>query len=57
MEVIANIESQDYRRLSCNVPEHSRAGTTDVVECFFAMCHTQLGDHFLLKDFKYNRKK
>lgn len=57
IEVTANIESQEYRRLSCNVPEHPRAGTTDDVECFFAMCHSKLGDHFLLKDFKYNWKK
>jgi len=55
IEVTANIESQEVRRLQAGPPEHPRASTSDDVENFFSICHASAceDNHFLLKDFKF----
>ncbi len=48
VEIITNIESQEYRRREN--PEHPRAGGTDDLETLFSIAHRRLGNTFTLKD-------
>ena len=55
IEVTTNIESQEFRRRQNNEIGHAenpRASETDDLECLYGMCHSWLGSHFTLKEFK-----
>ena len=55
IEVTTNIESQERRRLQNNVigyPEHPRADVTVDLETFYAITHRDIGNVFVLKQFK-----
>ena len=55
MAVTTNIENIEVRRrqnAELGYEEHTRAGTTDDVETFFALLHHYLGLIFTLKEFK-----
>ena len=51
--ILTNVESQEYRRrqtAECHeMPEHPRASSSDDVECFFSILHSQLGQNYDLK--------
>ena len=48
--LLANIESQEFQRRQAaethHAPEHTRASSSDDVECFFSILHNQLGQHY-----------
>ena len=52
-----NIESREWRRRDCEIPEHPRASTTDDVECLFSILRDMVGKHFTLHTVKYNWRK
>ena len=55
IEITGNIESQEFRRRQNSefgFAENPRAGSTDDVECFFAITHSHLGKVFTLKSFQ-----
>ena len=55
IEVTTNIESQEQRRVLNNelgYAEHPRAAVTDDLETFFSITHRDLGNVFILKQFK-----
>jgi len=54
-EVTTNIESQEQRKLQNNAigyPEHPRAGVADDLETFFTITHRDIGNVFVLRQFK-----
>ena len=44
-----NIESREWRRCDCEIPEHPRASTTDDAECLFSILRDMVGKHFTLQ--------
>ena len=55
IEVTTNIESQERRRLlnkELGYAEHPRAAVTDDLETFYSITHRDLGNVFILKQFK-----
>lgn len=55
IEVTTNIESQERRRLlneELGCAEHPRAAVTDDLETFYSITHRDLGNVFILKQFK-----
>lgn len=55
IEVTTNIESQERRRLlnkELGCVEHPRAAVTDDLETFYSITHRDLGNVFILKQFK-----
>ena len=55
IEVTTNIERQEQRRLQNSVmgyPVHPCAGVTYDLETFYAIAHRDIGNVFVLKQFK-----
>lgn len=57
-----NIESREWKRceranLADCPPEHPRSSTTDDVECFFSILRDMVGQHFTVRQVRYNWRK